>query len=442
MAVSKRLRYEIFRRDNHTCRYCGASAPDVPLRVDHVTPVALGGTDEPGNLVTSCEPCNNGKSSSSPDATHVAAVSDDALRWADAMKQAAEELRAQDEPKRAYRDAFHHAWNEWTWERGGKKETFDLPAGWKTSLDAFREAGLPLEVWPDIIEKAMTNRTVNANNLFRYSCGIGWRKVRELQERARTIAGAIPTQTTSDSRASVLNAAFSVWSCGLRDNGEAPSAEQEKAFRRSLEELSSEPLEDPARIIAAAQHATYFEFSDIASAMRDMDRDRVCRAWIAAWPTTWEPGDEPWGGKFVGGPSEEAIGKVRDQVEKLLDADVYVARLVRAATHAGIHKSVRIYQGLTEDELKVTGLNSWRSQASELWRVAFAASGEVEPSKEETARFFASLDRIVADGEFYVADVYTAASAAGSYQDPDVTTCLPRHLSATEAASMPLQSTS
>lgn len=37
MAVSKRLRYEILRRGNHTCRYCGASAPDVPLRVDHVT---------------------------------------------------------------------------------------------------------------------------------------------------------------------------------------------------------------------------------------------------------------------------------------------------------------------------------------------------------------------------------------------------------------------
>lgn len=51
MAVSKRLRYEILRRDNYACRYCGASAPDVPLRVDHVTPVALGGTDTADNLI-------------------------------------------------------------------------------------------------------------------------------------------------------------------------------------------------------------------------------------------------------------------------------------------------------------------------------------------------------------------------------------------------------
>jgi hypothetical protein len=38
------------------------------------------------------------------------------------MQQAAEELRAQAEPKRAYRSAFQHAWNEWTWERNGKKD--------------------------------------------------------------------------------------------------------------------------------------------------------------------------------------------------------------------------------------------------------------------------------------------------------------------------------
>lgn len=33
MAVSKRLRYEILRRDDHACRYCGDRAPDVKLTV-------------------------------------------------------------------------------------------------------------------------------------------------------------------------------------------------------------------------------------------------------------------------------------------------------------------------------------------------------------------------------------------------------------------------
>lgn len=89
MAVSKRLRYEILRRDNHTCRYCGATAPDVPLRVDHVVPVALGGSDTPENLVTACEPCNSGKSATIACSDVIANVKDDTLRWSRAMRQTA-----------------------------------------------------------------------------------------------------------------------------------------------------------------------------------------------------------------------------------------------------------------------------------------------------------------------------------------------------------------
>ena len=40
MPISKRLRYEILHRDNHACRYCGASAPDAVITIDHVVPVA------------------------------------------------------------------------------------------------------------------------------------------------------------------------------------------------------------------------------------------------------------------------------------------------------------------------------------------------------------------------------------------------------------------
>lgn len=82
MAVSKRLRYEILRRDNHACRYCGASAPTVKLNVDHVIPQALGGSDKPTNLVTACADCNSGKTSSLPNAEPVADVEQEAFRRA------------------------------------------------------------------------------------------------------------------------------------------------------------------------------------------------------------------------------------------------------------------------------------------------------------------------------------------------------------------------
>ena len=79
MAVSKRTRFEVLRRDNYTCRYCRST--ENQLTVDHVTPVALGGTDDPSNLVAACRDCNAGKASSSPDAETVARVSDDAMRY-------------------------------------------------------------------------------------------------------------------------------------------------------------------------------------------------------------------------------------------------------------------------------------------------------------------------------------------------------------------------
>lgn len=82
MAVSKRLRYEILRRDNHACRYCGATAPGVKLNVDHVIPTSLGGSDKPDNLVTACADCNSGKTSSLPDAMPVEDVNQEKFRQA------------------------------------------------------------------------------------------------------------------------------------------------------------------------------------------------------------------------------------------------------------------------------------------------------------------------------------------------------------------------
>ncbi len=61
-AVSKSLRFEVFKRDDFTCQYCGAHPPDVILHVDHINPVKLGGKNEEENLITSCSACNLGKS--------------------------------------------------------------------------------------------------------------------------------------------------------------------------------------------------------------------------------------------------------------------------------------------------------------------------------------------------------------------------------------------
>lgn len=59
--ISKKLRFEVFKRDSFTCQYCGRMAPDVILEVDHINPVANGGDNNILNLITSCFDCNRGK---------------------------------------------------------------------------------------------------------------------------------------------------------------------------------------------------------------------------------------------------------------------------------------------------------------------------------------------------------------------------------------------
>lgn len=59
-------RFRILRRDQYSCRYCGATAPDVALEVDHVIPVIAGGPNTDENLVTACRTCNAGKSDTVP----------------------------------------------------------------------------------------------------------------------------------------------------------------------------------------------------------------------------------------------------------------------------------------------------------------------------------------------------------------------------------------
>lgn len=61
-AISKKLRFEVFKRDSFRCQYCGAEAPGVLLVIDHIQPVARGGPDDIANLITACFGCNSGKS--------------------------------------------------------------------------------------------------------------------------------------------------------------------------------------------------------------------------------------------------------------------------------------------------------------------------------------------------------------------------------------------
>lgn len=67
-AIAASIRWDVLSRCNFACFYCGTPAAlgIKTLHIDHVIPVALGGTNDPWNLVASCWDCNAGKSSAMP----------------------------------------------------------------------------------------------------------------------------------------------------------------------------------------------------------------------------------------------------------------------------------------------------------------------------------------------------------------------------------------
>lgn len=181
MSVSKRLRYEILRRDNYTCRYCGASAPDVALTVDHVLPVALGGSDEPTNLVAACRDCNAGKSSSNPDQPLIDDVSEDAIRWSRAIRLAGERVALDVHSTEKYTRDVVEAWGKYD------EKLASLPGDIDSMCGHWRAAGLPSSVVVNAVDIAWTNARVPRNALWRYVIGIMKNRVSDAEKHARDI---------------------------------------------------------------------------------------------------------------------------------------------------------------------------------------------------------------------------------------------------------------
>lgn len=57
--IEQNVSWNVFRRDNYTCRYCGKN--DVPLTVDHLVLWEDGGPSVEANLTAACKKCNKNR---------------------------------------------------------------------------------------------------------------------------------------------------------------------------------------------------------------------------------------------------------------------------------------------------------------------------------------------------------------------------------------------
>lgn len=172
MAVTKRVRFEVLRRDNHTCQYCGEKAPNVILHIDHVMPKVLGGDDTPGNLVTACRDCNAGKTSIMPDSPLVQGLSEKAAAYALGMQDKMTRFRQDLESLEDYVEEFDSIWNNW-YSGGDPDNKLPKPADYKMSLFGWLIKGVPTSAFELAIPVAMKKESLRGEcGEFQYMAGI------------------------------------------------------------------------------------------------------------------------------------------------------------------------------------------------------------------------------------------------------------------------------
>jgi len=169
--ISKKVRFEIFKRDVFTCQYCGSKPPGVVLEVDHITPVALGGDNSDDNLITSCFDCNRGKGARSLE------LSPETLaKKLEVQNEAKEQLASFEKSVKAKKARVTRKINKL--DKMFESETdHTFTYSFKQSIKKFFES-LPEHDVIEALEISLAKFSDKPELATKYFCGICWNKIK------------------------------------------------------------------------------------------------------------------------------------------------------------------------------------------------------------------------------------------------------------------------
>lgn len=173
MSLSKKIRFEVFKRDGFKCQYCGSNPPSVVLEVDHIEPVSKGGSDEIDNLITSCFDCNRGKSNR------------ELTTLPQTTLEKTEQLKEKEEQYAEYKKVLAKI------KRREQKELDQIDQVYSSYFpdwclnDRFKNGSLKTFIkllgFP-VVESAMhtaCGRIYDSNKVIKYFCGICWNRIND-----------------------------------------------------------------------------------------------------------------------------------------------------------------------------------------------------------------------------------------------------------------------
>jgi hypothetical protein len=169
--ISKKIRFEVFKRDGFVCQYCGNHPPDVLLQVDHIHPVKLGGDNDLDNLITSCQPCNIGKF-----ATPLSVAPQSLAEKAADVAEREAQIRAYNEIMAGRRDRIEE--EVWVIAEAlipGSSEGIAKSKYYSIKRFA-KEVGI--DACLEAVDIAFAKFPRSSRKRFLYFCGICWRKIR------------------------------------------------------------------------------------------------------------------------------------------------------------------------------------------------------------------------------------------------------------------------
>lgn len=169
-SISKKLRFDVFKRDGFQCQYCGSTPPAVVLELDHIHPVSKGGKGQEDNLITSCFDCNRGKAAGLL-TTAPQSVADKAAVIAEKMAQ----LKAFEKMQRAKRKAEEESIDM-------VEQAYSNHFDGYVFMDRFRESVRRFLQSMTVYEAvdAMNRACLKINHeqkALKYFCGICWNKI-------------------------------------------------------------------------------------------------------------------------------------------------------------------------------------------------------------------------------------------------------------------------
>ena len=172
--LSKKTRFDVFKRDGFKCQYCGMNPPQVTLEVDHIVPVVAGGKNIMSNLLTACFDCNRGKG-----ATGLTCNPQTVSDMASMKLERLEQLKAYDRLLKREQKFFQGQVDQVEEVFRDYNKGFSFNEKFRKSVALFIEKLGVQEVCEAMRIASFKSNRNGAEGVCKYFCAVCWTKIRE-----------------------------------------------------------------------------------------------------------------------------------------------------------------------------------------------------------------------------------------------------------------------